>query len=266
MRACKFLLFLLLISCTNSGSNQSEKSQAETKPLLESDSFMGSTTQDQTTYPSIVSVNVADTSNLHTTYLQTRAAITEHRLALAQKMDSSDSNLQVTGKYLYTQLLQHIIPPWYGTVWDFNGTSDIPNQGSIACGYFVSTTLKHLGFNLNRYKLAQQYSLKIIELLCGKENTKTWSPEQFSKMISYIKNREEDVYLIGLSCHVGFLSLENDTVYFIHSSYVDPLCVIKEYAETSPVLEYSNVFVTGPLFSNKALVKKWIEQEAITVQ
>jgi hypothetical protein len=32
-----------------------------------------------------------------------------------------------------------IIPAWIGTGWDFNGITEKPQQGSIACGYFVTT-------------------------------------------------------------------------------------------------------------------------------
>lgn len=56
-------------------------------------------------------------------------------------------------------LLNKIIPHWYGTEWDFNGYTSIPNQGVIACGYFVSTTLEHIGIVINRYHLAQQAGL-----------------------------------------------------------------------------------------------------------
>ena len=50
-------------------------------------------------------------------------------------------------------LLNAIIPHWYGTPWDFNGHTSIPNQGEIACGYFVSTTLRDIGLKLNRFKM-----------------------------------------------------------------------------------------------------------------
>ena len=53
-------------------------------------------------------------------------------------------------------LLNNIIPHWYGTKQDFCAYTETPKQGVIACGILVSTTLKDMGLNVNRYKLAQQ--------------------------------------------------------------------------------------------------------------
>ncbi len=39
------------------------------------------------------------------------------------------------------------------------GHTAVPKEGEIACGYFVSTTLLHMGVPLNRYKIAQQNPL-----------------------------------------------------------------------------------------------------------
>ena len=43
-------------------------------------------------------------------------------------------------------LRDDLLPAWNGTAWAMNGTSQVPGRGSIACGYFVSTTLMHAGF------------------------------------------------------------------------------------------------------------------------
>ena len=47
---------------------------------------------------------------------------------------------------------------WLGTAWDFSGTSQIPGEGRIACGYYVSTVMRDAGFDLERIRLAQQPS------------------------------------------------------------------------------------------------------------
>ncbi len=61
--------------------------------------------------------------------------------ALYQK--DKNKAIDIASHYLYSKLLNDIVPHWYGTPWDFNGHTNIPNQGEIACGYFVSTTLRH---------------------------------------------------------------------------------------------------------------------------
>ncbi len=79
---------------------------------------------------------------------------------------------------LFVTLIDSIFPAWYDTPWDFNGISNVPGEGEIACGYFVSTTLKHAGFNLNRYKLAQQGANEIATAICGKSNLKRYASSQ----------------------------------------------------------------------------------------
>ena len=69
---------------------------------------------------------------------------------------------------------------WVETKWDFNGVSRVSRQGSIACGYFVTTVLEDIGFKLNRIKLSQQASSVMIFNLCA--NVKRLStPFDFKK-------------------------------------------------------------------------------------
>ena len=56
--------------------------------------------------------------------------------------------------YLLTAIDAHF-EHWKGTPWDFNGTTRIPGQGTIACGYFVTTALQDAGFDLPRYRCGQ---------------------------------------------------------------------------------------------------------------
>ena len=44
-------------------------------------------------------------------------------------------------KIILDIIYNRLIPQWYGTPWDFHGTAEYPNSGSIACGYFVTTIL-----------------------------------------------------------------------------------------------------------------------------
>jgi hypothetical protein len=64
---------------------------------------------------------------------------------------------------IFTQTITAtIIPSWIGTAWSFSGTSQTPQQGSIACGYFVTTVLQDGGVRLARVKLAQCASEQMI--------------------------------------------------------------------------------------------------------
>src|SRR6187200_2544039 len=65
-------------------------------------------------------------------------------------------------KIFTSAVAETIIPGWIGTAWNFNGTSEKPQQGSIACGYFVTTILRDAGLSLARIKLAQCASEQMI--------------------------------------------------------------------------------------------------------
>jgi hypothetical protein len=175
-----------------------------------------------------------------------------------------DKCVSASKAYIYTQLIDTIFPSWYGTEWDFNGYSNLPKKGQIACGYFVTTTLKHIGFNLNRYKLAQQYSHSIVNTLCN--NVQFVRNNDTAKLFNYINNKKDQLYIVGLDNHVGFISKEKDGIYFIHSSYLDPIAVIKEKASQSEALLSSNLFVLGHFSDNDTIIKSWLTKTTISIK
>jgi hypothetical protein len=56
---------------------------------------------------------------------------------------------------------------------------------------------------------------------------------------------------------------EGSEVYFIHSSYLDPVAVVREKASESKALATSRTFVMCNISSNEKLIKKWIMGEEI---
>ena len=119
---------------------------------------------------------------------------------------------------LLTNMVNGLIPHWYGTPWDFEGHTDIPGEGEIACGYFVSTTLVHAGFNLNRYRLAQQSAYSEIKTLQTTGSMHKLINKELTDLIAFAKsNLEEGLYVIGLDFHVGYLLKWKSEVYFLHS-------------------------------------------------
>ncbi len=155
---------------------------------------------------------------------------------------------------LFAILDNEIFPAWYGTPWDFNGISNVPGKGQIACGYFVSTTLKHAGFNLNRYHLAQQASAIITKEICGEANTQTF--HGFDHLIAYLKSKNNAFFVVGLDYHVGFIVVKNGEPFFVHSDYLGGN-VIRERVATSESLKSSQGFVLGELSNNPELLNKW---------
>lgn len=172
----------------------------------------------------------------------------------------NQATIEKCTKLLYKNLTDSVFPAWYGTPWDFNGTSNIPGEGKIACGYFVSTTLKHVGFNLNRYKLAQQASSIIVKEVCGKNMMNRFHSQQ--SIFDHLKDKKNGLFIVGLDFHVGFLAVENSEVYFVHSDYINDK-VVKELAEESAAFQSSEAYVLGEITNNSVLIKEWLNGEKI---
>ncbi len=169
----------------------------------------------------------------------------------------SGKALDSASHFIYNKLINELVPHWYNTTWDFNGHTNIPNEGDIACGYFVSTTLKHLGFNLNRYKMAQQAGLIEAQVLQTKQELKHFYNISFDALKQKMNAMYNDgIYFVGLDNHVGYVLIKDKELYFLHSSYYDDKVMI-ELAETSPCF-YSNYYVFAEITTNKDLMKKWI--------
>ena len=133
-------------------SRKSEYSQRMDRgsPPIARASALPDPTPNNHTYKEIVSTLAADKLKLASRYQE--ASTTEQKNALI-----AEARMVLT-RTIYSDLF----PSWYGTAWDFNGTTEIPRQGKIACGYFVSTVLRDAGLKVERAQLAQQASENII--------------------------------------------------------------------------------------------------------
>lgn len=146
--------------------------------------------------------------------------------------------------YLFRFINYDVPNYWMGTPWLFNGTSREPQKGSIACGYFVTNTLTDFGFDINRTYLAQQASSVMIKKLCS--DIKYFSKRQ--DLEKYILSKDKNqLYIVGLDFHTGFITRENKDTYFIHSSYIKNKGVVKESTQTSQALSASKTFMIGTL-------------------
>lgn len=182
----------------------------------------------------------------------------------SQYTSAPQKTLDSVSSYFYDTLLNNIVPHWYGTTWAYEGHTNVPNNDEIACGYFVSTTLKHFGFNLNRYKMAQQAGLNEALSLQNKKELKIYRNIDYPKLKeSLLKIYTDGIYFVGLSNHVGYVLVKNQELYFLHSSYCDNQVVI-EYAEHSYCFE-SDIYVFAEISTNKSLLKKWIFNEHIPI-
>lgn len=179
--------------------------------------------------------------------------------AKSTKVKATDTD----GKAFEAYLLNEIVPFWYGTEWDFNGYTDVPGQGVIACGYFVSTTLKHAGLKINRYKMAQQAGLHEAQTLAliDKNYRTIYGIDELMKTLQ--RDYTDGLYFAGLDNHVGYLYIKNGTPYFLHSNYIEDRVQIQKayYADAFQ----SEVYVIAEISTNEELMEKWRKGEAVKV-
>lgn len=195
-------------------------------------------------------------------YNQVKIKIEKERVGLL----ASNADFLAISESFEDNLINKIIPFWYGTKWAFDGYSNVPNKGDIACGYFVSTTLKHMGLNLNRYKLAQQLPINEAYSLSLSGEVQNINGQSFKEVVDeFYKVLNDGVYFIGVNRnHVGFLYRKSNEIFLIHSNYFSGF-VEMERIEESQVMKCFNNFYLTPLSENKELMQRWVRGLEIKV-
>ncbi|MFN8255107.1 MAG: hypothetical protein U0W24_05420 [Bacteroidales bacterium] len=167
--------------------------------------------------------------------------------------------------YITETLINKIFPFWYGTKWSLSGYSEVPNQGETGCSYFVSNTLKHMGFKVNRYKLAQQNSRNIPQSVQMNDSLTLFTNIDKENFINkFPGTKKEGLYIIGLDCHVGYLLARKNELFFIHSSYAYPLIVQAEFVKHSKVFSSANYFIAD-FTTNNSLIINWLENKELKI-
>ncbi len=172
-----------------------------------------------------------------------------------------DSILKISREFVLNSIIDSLFNYWYNTPWNFNGTSRTPKQGSIACGYFITAVLSDVGFTLPRVKWAQLASEEFI--LKMTKDVKRFYKQPVDSVISYIRNREDGLYIAGLDFHVGFVYKRNGIIQFVHSNYLQrEIGVMSQDLDSDNPLNYSRYRVIGRILDEKMLVK-WLENQAL---
>lgn len=196
-------------------------------------------------------------------YATVKSLVKQKRLSLKDKTIASDSL-----SHLFTRsLVNRILPFWEGTEWSFEGHTSVPKQGKIACGYFVSTTLKDMGININRYRLAQQNPANEAKSLALNSEVVTISENSYQKNLSKMYQMvKEGIHFIGFDeNHVGYIFKEKEQLYLIHSNYINAKGVEIETIENSQVFASYDTFYLTELSTNETLLKYWFENTQVTV-
>ncbi len=252
MNTAFYPIGLLLICCTNDDPMITQPLINETPiahdlPIANNDSLLSQ-------------LNFKPTAS----YALSRSATKSRLVSLQEKRLPPDSLLAEANTLFVHELLNTIIPHWYGTTWNFNGHTSKPKKGEIACGYFVSTTLQHMGLQLNRYRMAQQSALSEAKTIAlGREVQVMYPSEEEIETLAFATNMKDGLYLVGLSNHVGYFYLHDGHGFFIHSDYVSG-AVRFENASTSEAFK-SDILCFASISGNSALMKRWLNGVQVSV-
>lgn len=211
----------------------------------------------------------ADTRNAQTRaqrYATLRTKLDADREALrliyaSSKPKDRKLHLAAARARLHTAIRDELMPLWLGTPWDFYGASQTPGEGKIACGYFVTTVLRDAAFKVERVKLAQQASEKIVKTLSTPNDIRRYRRGDVTAVVHDTKSRGDGLYVIGMDFHVAFLDVKGDDVRLCHSAVLSPGAVVCEPAATAEGM-ISAYHVVGPLLSDARIVD-WLFARAL---
>ncbi len=193
-------------------------------------------------------------------------ALETDRVALREELQNAASSgktavIAKARQRLLRALIEDIFPAWYGTTWAFGGVSQQPGEGQIACGYFVTTCLRDAGFRLERVKLAQQPSQRIITTLTTKPHIKLFYDKPMDVIAKHLRDTGPGLYVVGLDQHTGFVVNDGEKLSFVHSSYFrPPFSVTAEPIEGWNPLAKSRYRVFGRILTDET-VRRWIQGE-----
>jgi len=206
---------------------------------------------------------VACSSPARPDYGTVRERLEARRAALARDLDARPrETIAAARELLVTTLRDELLPAWNGTAWAMNGTTQTPHDGEIACGYFVSTTLMHAGFRVERARMGQQASTYITRSLVTREQIWRTSDQPIDRFVARLREGGDGIYIVGLDNHVGFVIVDGDDTWFHHAGPGEA-GVRREPAVTASFLSTSRYREAAKLFDD-ALVEKWLRGSQIT--
>lgn len=225
MIKCKSILFLpLIFSCTNSTHTENSAKVRE----------------HTVTIPTLSGI-IAEVNQRKSLFI---------KMAPTLRRDS-------TNNYLVDLIGNKIYNVWKGTPWSFNGTTQTPGEGSIACGYFVTTVLNNIGFPIHRVRYAICPSLEMIRKATGNSGIENYSGKTIEEMKDKFLSRGKSVYVAGLDFHTGFVVCDGKEVYFLHSNFIRHEGVVKEPLTKSVSFRSSKTHWFGNISSNKNFQNIW---------
>jgi hypothetical protein len=191
-------------------------------------------------------------------------ALTRRIEADRQRLAAAAAGRAETRAALLTIVADDLLPAWFGTDWDFWGTTARPGTGSIACGHFVGTVLRDAGFRVDRLAVGRLPSELIIGLFATPAERRAFRGAQSAHVVQALDDLPAGVYGVGLDTHAGLLvrRTEGAALRFCHASYVQDEVLCE--APAASVAFVSRYRVFGPLFTDRA-VDAWLAASSIAV-
>ena len=206
-----------------------------------------------------------DSDSIADSYTNTKYDANELRMQLKENLSQGTISFDHIRTAFTNQLVDKIIPHWYGTPWSFGGHTTIPNEGKIACGYFISTTLRDMGIKLNRFTLAQKSPIDEAKMIsCGAVISQVTqdTPEKAIEEIDSLT--KEGLYFIGFDeGHVGYLLKRDGALFLIHSNYFSPVSVCMESLKESRVFKKFTKFHIVAISHNDTLLQRWLDNGVV---
>lgn len=184
----------------------------------------------------------------------------------AARTDAERQSVENDARVLLEATMPEMMRCWLGTPWDFNGTAARPGDGAIACGYYVATVVRDAGFDVDRFKLAQQPSSNILRSFLSSDACLLTVGKPYEEFVSDIRSAESGIYLVGLDTHVAFLVVSSGSFRFVHSSGSRPWRVVDESCSEARVLQQSNWRMIGNLTADRQVLRRWLKSEKILVR
>lgn len=208
---------------------------------------------------------LSDPDTLSYTYDNAKMSIGELRECLGEQYREGRITMEGIKNEFTMNLVDGLIPHWYGTPWSFGGHTATPNEGKIACGYFISTTLRDMGLRLNRYKLAQKSPIdEAMAISCGSKIYSVAQEDHDAAFKEIDELTQEGLYFIGFDTgHVGYLLKRDGELFLIHSNYLAPIAVCIENFKDSRVFKSYTKFHLVDITHNKTLLQRWLNDSHV---
>lgn len=198
-----------------------------------------------------------------TTYTELKADIVRHRtdMGVAHASSSRKDTVITTARAYLLTAIDAQFEHWNGTPWDFNGITRTPREGTIACGYFVTTVLQDAGFDLPRYKWAQLAAEPMIRKVAPVG--KAFRDAPVATVEAWLRVQGDGLYAVGLDNHVGFIRVKSGEARFVHSNYYHPeIGVMAEPLEGRNPLADSRYRYIGKLLDDR-MVENWLAKRPL---